>query len=352
MENKKETDPVKHIKRIIFFICASLFIFYSNGLAAFSGHEYTLSGKTMGTFYTIKFITSKKTSLPLWKARVDKRLKDINKRLSMFDPKSELSLFNRHKIGTPIKVSSDFYTNLLTAKKLYELTKGSWDGTLKPLVDLWGFGTKKRMLQIPEEDKINLALSKTGFHHIVFYEKQKILKARNITLDLGSIAKGYGVDALAQLFTSSGIGDVLVEIGGELAGSGLNKKGNPWSVGISKPDTQFSNQKLYKIVQLNNNAIATSGNYRNFFEINKKTFSHIIDPKTGFPVDNSIASVSVISKDCIFADGLATALMVMDLQNGLDLVNRLEDTECLIIQKKTTQFISHTSDNFDRFIKN
>jgi len=268
----------------------------------------------------------------------------------MYDPESELSLFNIQKAGTLVKVSSDFYATLLTAKKLYDLTQGSWDGTVKPLVDLWGFGTKKRITRIPESDKIALALSKTGFHHIDIKEHQKILKTTDITLDLGSIAKGYAVDALAKIFTSSGIHDVLVEIGGELYGSGQNKKGKPWSVGISKPDKQFSNQILYKIIQLNNYAIATSGNYRNFFEINKKTYSHIIDPKTGFPIDNKIVSVSVISKDCTFADGLATALMVMDVQRALSLVNTLEDTECLIIQKKTTRFISHTSDNFDRFV--
>jgi len=342
---------VKHINHIIIFICISFLIFYSNGFSAFASQEYTLSGKTMGTFYTIKFISSKKHSLPLWKARVDQRLKDINKRLSMYDPESELSLFNRQEIKIPVKVSSDFYRIMLTAKNLYHLTGGSWDGTVKPLVDLWGFGTKKRITKIPESDKIAIALSKIGFHHIDINPKHTLLKNAGIFLDLGSIAKGYGVDALARLFTSSGIHDVLVEIGGELAGFGTNKKGNPWSVGISKPDKQFSNQKFYKIVQLNNNAIATSGNYRNFFEINKKIYSHIIDPKTGFPVDNKIASVSVISKNCTFADGLATALMVMDVKKALDLVNRLEDTECLIIQKKTTKFVSRMSDKFDRFVK-
>ena len=341
---------MKYTKLIIFCICLSIFIFNSNGLAAHFGQEYTLSGKTMGTYFTIKFITAKKPSLPLWQARVEKRLEEINKKLSMYDPKSELSLFNDQKIGTSVKVSSDFYDTMLTAKKLYDLTDGSWDGTVKPLVDLWGFGTKKSIHKIPEADKIALALSKTGFHHIDIKAQQTLLKTADITLDLGSIAKGYGVDALARLFTASGIHDVLVEIGGELYGSGTNKKGKPWSVGISEPDKQFVNQNLYKIVRLNNHAIATSGNYRNFFEINKKTYSHIIDPKTGFPVDNQIVSASVISKDCTFADGLATALMVMDVQKSIALVNRLEDTECMIIQKKTTKFISHMSDNFDRFV--
>jgi len=337
-------------KTIIVCICLSIFIFYSNGIAAHFGQEYTLSGKTMGTYYTIKFITAKKPSLPLLQARVDKRLEEINKKLSMYDPKSELSLFNDQKTGTPLKVSSEFYDTMLAAKKLYDMTDGSWDGTVKPLVDLWGFGTKKGMHQIPEPDKISMALSKTGFNHIDIKERHTLLKKADITLDLGSIAKGYAVDAIAKLFTASGIHDVLVEIGGELYGSGTNKKGNPWSVGISKPDKQFSNHTLFKIIGLNNNAIATSGNYRNFFEIKGKTYSHIINPKTGFPIDNNIVSASVISKDCTFADGLATALMVMDVQKAIFLVNSLEDTECLIIQKKTTQFISHTSDNFDRFV--
>jgi len=341
---------MKYKKLTIFCICLSIFIFYSNGFAAHFGKEYTLSGKTMGTYFTIKFITAKKPSLPLWQARVDKRLEKINKRLSMYDPKSELSLFNDQEAGTPVKVSSDFYDTMLTAKKLYDMTDGAWDGTVKSLVDLWGFGTKKSIHQIPEPDKIALALSKTGFHHIDIKGQHTLLKTTDITLDLGSIAKGYGVDAIARLFTSSGIHDVLVEIGGELYGSGTNKKGKPWSVGISEPDKQFANQTLYKIIRLNNHAIATSGNYRNFFETNGKTYSHIIDPKTGFPIDNNIVSASVISKDCTFADGLATALIVMDVQKAIALVNSLPDTECLIIQKKTTKFISHTSDNFDRFV--
>ena len=344
---------MKRLKTILFYFFFSFLIFYSTGttgLASNFHRQYTISGKTMGTFYTIKFISGKKESPSLWKSKVDVRLKAVNKKLSMYDPESELSVFNRQKIAKPIHISSDFYSILLTAKKLYRLTDGSWDGTVKPLVDLWGFGTKKRDKQIPDTDKISLALSKTGFDHIHIKKPQTIYKTSDITLDLGSIAKGYGVDAIATLFTSSGIHDVLVEIGGELYASGKNKKGKYWSVGISRPDKQFANQGLYKIVRLKTQALATSGNYRNFFEINKKTFSHIIDPKTGFPIDNQIVSASVISKDCTFADGLATALMVMDVQKAIKLVNRLENTECLIIQKKEQQFISHVSKNFDGFV--
>ncbi|WP_457553602.1 FAD:protein FMN transferase [Desulfobacula sp.] len=339
------------VKRIIFYCCVSFFISYSTGITANPGRQYTLSGKTMGTFYTIKFISRKKESVSIWKTEVDTCLAQINKKMSMYDPGSELSLFNRQKTQTPVAVSPDFYAILLTAEKLYKMTDGAWDGTVKPLVDLWGFGTTKSAHQIPESDKIALALSKTGFRRIHINKGHTLSKSHDITLDLGSIAKGYGVDAIAKLFTTSGIHDVLVEIGGELYGSGKNKKGKPWSVGISRPDKEFANQNIYKIIHLKNKAIATSGNYRNFFEINKKIFSHIIDPKTGFPIDNNIVSASVIADNCTFADGLATALMVMDVEKAITLVNSLENTECLIIQKKTTQFISHTSENFDLFVK-
>jgi len=345
---------MKFTNHIIFYFFLFLLLFHSTllstGFAFNTGRQYQISGKTMGTFYSIKFISKKNESLKGWKSRVKTRLKDVNKKLSIYDPYSEISLFNREKPGKPVTISSDFHSILLTAQHLYELTEGSWDGTVKPLVDLWGFGTKKRTNQIPEIRKITLALSKTGFNHITIKNRKTIYKTAGITLDLGSIAKGYGVDAIAKLFISSNIHDVLVEIGGELYASGINKKGKPWSVGISRPDKRFANQNLYKVVRLKNQAIATSGNYRNFFELNHKTFSHIIDPKTGFPVDNQVVSASVIAESCTFADGLATALMIMNGQKAIELVNSLENTECIIIQKKAEKFVSHMSENFNTFV--
>lgn len=333
-----------------------LFCFFhmlnSMGMAADYDRQQAISGRTMGTFYTVKFISRKKESLSLWKTRVDTRLKEVSKRLSMYDTNSEISLFNRNDVGKELVISSDFYTVLLTAQKIYKLTGGAWDGTVKPLVDLWGFGTKNGPDRIPDQDKITLTLSKTGFDHINLKDPNRIVKKSAITLDLGSIAKGYGVDTIAGLFRASGIQNVLVEIGGELYASGKNRNGKHWSVGISRPDKQYANQDLFSVVQLKNHAIATSGNYRNFFEMDGKTFSHIINPRTGFPVDNTIVSASVISKDCTFADGLATALMVMDIQKGLELVNGLANTECLIIQKKGQKLIRHTSEKFRDFVVN
>ncbi len=341
---------MKFNKPLFIYLVFLFLVFPLQGFSFQSKTEYTLSGQTMGTFYTIKFLADQNEDLDSRQIRVDRCLLDINKTFSMFDPESRLSLFNRQKAGSEMKVPWDFYAVLSTAQGLYHLTHGAWDGTVKPLVDLWGFRTKKSENRIPDPSEISLALSKTGFHHIRLLDNHTLVKDADVTLDLSSIAKGYGVDAVASLFQASGIRDVLIEIGGELSAAGTNKKGEPWSVGISRPDKDNSKQDLYKIVRLSSQAIATSGNYRNFFEMNGKTYSHIINPKTGFPVDHHIVSASVIAKDCTFADGLATALIVMPVEESLNLVNGLEGTECLIVEKKEGVLESHMSKNFHRFL--
>jgi len=334
----------------IIFIASHIF-FLEAACASKAGRLYSFSGQAMGTFYTIKFVSSKKESVSIWKKKIDVQLKEIDHKFSIFHPKGELHQFNQMIPDKSMKVSTDFYTIMLTAGNLYQITHGAWDGTVKPLVDLWGFGSVNQNNKIPGPDQIDLALSKTGFHFIQMSKNRILKKKADISLDLGSIAKGYGVDTIATLFTSSGIENLLVEIGGELYASGQNHKGTPWSVGISRPEKEYTRQQLFKIIQLKNQAIATSGNYRNYYEIDGKTYSHIIDPKTGYPVSNNIVSASVISDTCTFADGMATALMVMNIDDGISLVNSLKNTECILIEKKNNTLISHVSDNFRTLIK-
>lgn len=311
---------------------------------------HILSGKTMGTFYTIKFLSSGQTSPDEWQARVDQRLSDINRKMSMFDPRSQLSLFNRQKTGGCVKISPDFLAVLRTAEDLHRMTRGAWDGTVKPLVDLWGFGTQEKSPCVPGLPAILEAQSRTGFRHIRIRDDLTLCKDRAVTLDLGSIAKGYGVDALARMFLSAGIQDLLIEIGGELYASGHNKNKKPWTVGITRPDTDPSRQSICRVVRLDDRAIATSGNYRNFFKQGRKSYSHIIDPRTGYPVDNGIVSASVIAKTCTLADGLATALMIMDTDESLSLINTLEDTECLILKQAGESLEPYMSSGFPRLV--
>ncbi|WP_022665108.1 FAD:protein FMN transferase [Desulfospira joergensenii] len=336
---------IKFLLPVLFLI----FFFPFSDPARASGHLTVLSGRTMGTFYTVKFISRKKESPDLWKRKIDICLKEVNARLSMYDPKSEISRFNRHPAHEPFKISRDFSEVLTRSRQIYDLSSGAWDGTVKPLVDLWGFGTRDRADDLPTPEAVSKALEQTGFNKLILKNQTLTATAPHITLDLGSIAKGYGVDILARLLKSSGIENFLVEVGGELSGSGKNKKGKPWAVGISRPEKKGPAQGLYEIISLDNMAIATSGNYRNFFVKDGKSYSHIIDPKTGYPVENRVVSASVIAPDCTFADGLATALMVMEVDRGIEMINHIDQVECLIIKKQGEAFVNLRSDGFRNF---
>ncbi|WP_035239062.1 FAD:protein FMN transferase [Desulfobacter vibrioformis] len=295
--------------------------------------EYVFTGKTMGTTYSIKLVSAKPLSESLWQEKIDLRLKQVNARLSMYQKDSELSRFNAAPKNRPFRVSSDFYQVLEQCRNLYTLTSGAWDGTVKPLVDLWGFGTKGRRATPPEPGEIKALLKTIGFNKLDIGDHILTKTMSGITLDLGSIAKGYGVDEIARLIRDGGVENYLVEIGGELAGAGVNKHRKAWIVGIANPEKGILNSGLCKEVRLDNKAIATSGNYRNYFEKNGRIYSHIISPKTGYPVENAVVSASVISDTCTRADGLATALMVMDTGKAIALINSLDNTECLIIRQ-------------------
>ncbi len=338
------------ITRIIVTLISLFMVFPALTLSA-AQKEYTITGKTMGTFYRIKFLSSQTLSTQLWQKKVDLRLKEVNARLSMYQKDSEISRFNRSPENKAFKLSKDFHQVLIQCEILYKRTHGAWDGTVKPLVDLWGFGTKGRSNTLPDHQQIKNTLEHIGFNKLILGDRTLVKLTPDITLDLGSIAKGYGVDEIARLFAMAGLENYLVEIGGELKGAGKNKKGTPWVVGISKPDKKGLNPGLYQVVSLDNMAVATSGNYRNFFEKGGKTFSHIIDPKTGYPVGNQVVSASIIAGTCTLADGLATALMVMDVDQGIELVNRMDNTECLIIKKQGENLIPVRSKGFEALQK-
>ncbi len=321
------------INRFLFALTliSGIVLFAATTLSA--REAYLFTGRTMGTTYAIQIVSAKPLLKSLWQEKIDLRLKQVNACLSMYQKDSELSRFNVLPADRPFTASPDFYQVLAQCKDLYTLTQGAWDGTVKPLVDLWGFGTKGRRTTPPEAVEIASALARTGFDKLDLSGHTLTKTTPGVTLDLGSIAKGFGVDAVARLIHDSGIKNYLVEIGGELAGRGRNRHRKVWTVGISKPEKGQLSPGLCDRLHLDNMAIATSGNYRNYFEKQGQVFSHIIHPKTGYPVKNIVISASVIAENCTRADGLATALMVMDPDHSLDLINGLENTECLIIRQ-------------------
>lgn len=299
--------------------------------------EVLIAGKTMGTVYHIKIVTWFFKNLQETHKEIEFRLEKIDKSMSTFRKDSEISKFNALKqTGEKFYISDDFYCVMNVAKTLYGLTDGAWDGTVKPLVTLWGFNSvKKKKSRLPEKKEIEKLIPDIGFNMIKISKNRYLSKNNSaVFLDLASIAKGYAVDEIAALINQKGFNDFLVEIGGEVYASGLRHDGKPWKVGINSPFKNAPYDRVYKIVPLCDMALATSGDYRNFFEIDKSRYSHVLDPSTGYPVQNGVISVSVMTDTCTFADGLATAVMVLGHKKGLDLVNKLDRVECLIVVRE------------------
>ncbi len=315
-----------------------------------SRHEVLIQGDTMGTTYHIKVVTDGKHSIHGLADKITACLKQVNQDMSVFIPDSEISRFNHlDKANEKIKISDGFYQVMTVAARLYRWTDGAWDGTVMPLVNLWGFGTKGRRTTPPDPKAVQAAMETVGFHRIIIGKDHTLAKRRpDVTLDLASIAKGYGVDAVSRVIRENGFSNFLVEIGGEVFASGVRKDGKPWRVGINRPVDNASPTAVYRALWLKNKALATSGDYRNFFKTKGVQYSHIIDPTTGDPVENGVVSASVMANTCTEADGLATALMVMGPKKGLALVNRLPGVECLIVvQTKSGALINYPSRGFE-----
>ncbi len=294
--------------------------------------ELLLTGRTMGTTYHVKAVVGRFYDGAGLQAKIEKRLEEINHSMSTYQTDSEISWFNTNsRVGVSFPISNDFLAVMQVAQRVHKLTGGAWDGTVKPLVDLWGFG-KKAALRVPTSDEISRALSRIGFEHIEISREGSLIKhQKGLRLDLGSIAKGYGVDQIARVIREDGMTDFLVEIGGEIFASGYRLDGQNWKVGINRPQSTAAFNAVYKALTLHNQAMATSGDYRNYFEANGKRYSHVMDPRTGYPVSNGVVSVSIIAPTCTLADGMATAIMVMGPAQGIELINSIDEIEGLII---------------------
>ncbi len=306
-----------------------------------------LSGKTMGTTWHIVIAEDKKLP-PNLKSIIGLRLDEVNSSMSLFKKESELSHFNQTlKTGEKVCVSDDFITVFKVAASLFHKTNGAWDGTAGPLINLWGFGNRAVEKAVPDKAVIDGILKVVGFDKIILVDDRCLVKKHpEIILDLGSIAKGFGVDSVSALLRNHNINNFLVEIGGEVYVSGL-KFGKKWKIGIKTPELKLMSKKIFNTIELADKAVATSGDYNNFREIDGVLYSHIINPETGWPVRNDVASVSVLAGNTALADGLATALMVMGAEKGIKLIESMDGVECLIIERgKDGLFVPHMSFGF------
>lgn len=317
--------------------------------------QITLQGKTMGTTYTVKYIDNgevKNLANPeKVKSELDRLLVEVNNQMSTYQQDSEISRFNQLKeANQAVEISQDFAKVVQEAIRLNKITEGALDVTVGPLVNLWGFGPDKRLNKVPSDEQIKERSSYVGIDKISLKMEGKPILTKtmpNLYLDLSSIAKGFGVDKLAEHLEKIGVSNYLVEIGGELRGKGKNLQGLDWRIAIEQPIMEQA-QSVQITVPLHNLGMATSGNYRNYFEDeNGNRLSHIIDPKKLSPVSHNLASITVLAPTTMTADGLSTGLFVLGAEKALALAER-EKLAIFLIVKSGDKFETQMSSEFKK----
>ena len=293
----------------------------------------------MGTTFQINYVsTNGLAATTVLKVGVDSVLSEVNRQMSTYIPDSEISWFNRSESTEPISVSKEFYYVVNRALYWSRKSDGAFDITVFPLIYLWGFGPGETGIpdQFPDSSSIHRRLSHVGYEKIRT-EKSSIVKLDPyISIDLNAIAKGFGVDAVFDYLESQNISDMMVEIGGEVRVKGKNLQAKQWAIAIERPKLSAEREEGFDwVINLDNQAMATSGDYRNYFEIDGEIYSHEIDPRTGYPSQSGIASATVTAPTCTDADALATALMVMSITDGLELVESLPEVEAFLIIRET-----------------
>lgn len=338
---------MQYINRLVLATLASLILsgcFPSNDLGR---KEYLLQGNTMGTTYNIKVVGENLDSGKLQQG-IDEKLKQLNQEMSTYIADSELSKFNRSTSLEPVKVSTGLARVVKEAMRLGELSNGALDVTVGPLVNLWGFGPEYRPETVPSDELLSTTKASIGLDKLTFENGLLAKKIPGLYVDLSTIAKGYGVDLIAEFIETHGINNYLVEIGGEMRLKGFKHTGELWHVAIEKPLS--TERAVHQIIVPKDNAVATSGDYRIYFEADGQRFSHIIDPKTGKPINHKLVSVTVIHPSSMTADGLSTAMMVMGEEKALAFAEKNE-LAVYIIVKTEHGFVEQSTVKFMQYLK-
>ena len=316
------------------------------------------SGKTMGTTYSVKYWSAGGQTLPepaKVQAQMDALLVEVNRQMSTYQPDSEISRFNQMPASADnMPISADFAEVVTEAIHLNQFTEGALDVTVGPLVNLWGFGPET-ITHSPDAAQLAAAKRIIGIDKLRFQPNSSGATlgktVDGVYLDLSSIAKGFAVDKLARHLDSLGVANYLGEIGGELRAKGRNTKQQPWNVGIEQPQLVQA-QATQIVVPLDNRALATSGDYRNFHsDESGRRLSHIIDPQSELPIDHNLASVSVVADNTMRADGLATGLFVLGEERAMALAKQ-HNLAIFLIVKTQDGFTTHMSPAFQQLLAN
>ncbi len=292
--------------------------------------DLSFSGQTMGTSYHITVVTDAGRFPDGVEDSVAELLDRLDQSMSTYKSDSELNNLNRLAVGEELSISADLWQVLQGAQHIHALTLGAFDPTVGPLVDLWGFGPEDTGDKVPSDSEINALMPKVDYGQLRLASDNKVSKLAAIDLDLSAIAKGYAAQQVATLLRTQGFSNFLVEVGGELQLAGHNRKGSPWRIAIEVPSLLRSG--VEKVIAVTNIGVATSGDYRNYFEIDGVRYSHTIDPRTGKPITHNLASVTVLADTAGVADALATAFMVMGADKTLELAGQRDIPVYLLVK--------------------
>jgi thiamine biosynthesis lipoprotein len=303
------------------------------------------NGFIYGTVYSIIYESPEGTD---FQEEISLKLNEYNMSFSTYEKESVISKINQNK---PVELSEEFIICFNRSMEISEITNGAFDITAGPMVNAWGFGPEEKLRMT--QQKVDSLIAITGFQKIQLLDDKIIKESPEMKLDMSAVAKGFTSDLVARFLVEKGCQNYLVEIGGEVMAKGKNEKGKTWTIGISKPDEDLmiSNTELQARIKLPDNALATSGNYRNFYEEDGKKYAHTIDPKTGYPVQHSLLSATVLAKDCMTADAFATAFMVLGVEQGIEIARRVPEIEVLFIyadEKGNNQI--YMSEGFEQYV--
>lgn len=294
----------------------------------------TLSGEAMGTTWTVKFVDSKKSlQTDDLQSGIQQQLDTVDAQMSTWKPDSDLSRFNNAAAGSWQTLPAELFGVLEKSLRLAHDTDGAYDPTVGPLVNLWGFGPGPKTRTTPDAKSLAAARARVGWQQIELDPATlRAKQAGHVSVDLSSIAPGFAVDQIARYLKKRGIQNFLIEHGGELRAHGHRPGGKGWRVGIEQPDSADS---VAMVVVLNNQASGSSGDYRKFYELDGKRYSHHIDPRTGAPVTHELASVTVIAEDAVQADSTAAALSILGPEAGFSYAEKNHIAALFLVRSKT-----------------
>lgn len=309
----------------------------------------TLHGQTMGTTYNVKVFTQgKQVEGGELQQKIDDTLIAVNASMSPWVENSEINRFNGLKANEVMEISDDFRVVIAESIRLGRSTK-TLDVTMGPLIDLWGFGPDKRPTKRPGKMQLDDMRAHIGVDKLVLNEQGLAKTQHGLELSFSATAKGYGIDKVALLLEQQGFRNYMVEIGGELRVSGTKADKAPWRIAIEQPDAPVGQRQIHKIIEPGNNGIATSGDYRIFYEMDGETFTHLIDPMTGMPVKHELVSVTVLHPSAMTADGLATALTVMGTERAKAYAQQ-HDLAVYLISKSDDGLVTYASERFKPYL--